>query len=250
LAVLLAAVPLMLPSSSAGMSVHQPGAADHAVSGPEPARILHLRQADLPLAPVHALAAPGDTAEDAMIDVARVATVALPGRGMSTSRVTAAVASRGRSAVPEARTAAIPAQASQKSGVRSGGAPRRLIWPAQGMLTSPFGWRIHPIFGTREFHTGIDIAGQSGAPVLAAYAGTVRFVGWQEGYGKRVVVDSGAGLVTAYSHLSVADVQPQAYVTQGQEIGRIGSTGWSTGPHLLFEVYENGVPQNPAGYLP
>jgi murein DD-endopeptidase MepM/ murein hydrolase activator NlpD len=118
------------------------------------------------------------------------------------------------------------------------------------MLTSPFGWRIHPIFGTREFHTGIDIAGPSGAPVLAAYAGTVRFVGWQEGYGKRIVVDSGGGLVTAYSHLSVTDVQPQAYVTQGQEIGRIGSTGWSTGPHLLFEVYENGVPQNPTGYLP
>jgi murein DD-endopeptidase MepM/ murein hydrolase activator NlpD len=124
-----------------------------------------------------------------------------------------------------------------------------LVWPARGIVTSPFGWRIHPIFGTREFHTGIDIGGPSGAPVAAAYPGTVQFVGWKGGYGRLVIVYHGGGLETAYSHLSAASVQPGAHVEQGQEIGRIGSTGWSTGPHLLFEVFENGIPRDPAGYL-
>ncbi|HLW48412.1 MAG TPA: M23 family metallopeptidase [bacterium] len=125
----------------------------------------------------------------------------------------------------------------------------RLAWPLRGPVTSGFGWRTHPIFGTREFHTGIDIAGRSGAPIVAAYSGTVRFVGWKSGYGQLVIVDHGHGLQTAYSHLSAATVRPGAVVEQGQEIGRTGSTGWSTGPHLLFEVWENGIPRNPWGYL-
>lgn len=125
----------------------------------------------------------------------------------------------------------------------------RMLWPSSGIITSRFGWRIHPIFGTREFHTGLDIATRWGSPVLAARAGVVRFVGWMAGYGRMVVVDHGRGLETVYSHLSAALVRPGQYVAQGEVIGRIGSTGWSTGPHLLFEVRRNGVPVDPLRYL-
>jgi len=105
------------------------------------------------------------------------------------------------------------------------------------------------MFGTREFHNGMDIATRWGSPVLAARSGIVRFVGWMAGYGKLIVVDHGNGLETAYSHLSAMEVQPGAPVTQGQTIGRVGNTGWSTGPHLFFEVRRNGIPLDPARYL-
>jgi len=118
-----------------------------------------------------------------------------------------------------------------------------------GIVTSRFGWRIHPIFGGREFHTGMDIATRWGSPVIAARGGVVRFVGWKSGYGRIVIVDHGDGMETAYSHLSAAVVNPGQRVEQGQAIGRIGSTGWSTGPHLLFEVRRNGVAVDPARYL-
>jgi len=126
----------------------------------------------------------------------------------------------------------------------------RLTWPLRGAITSGFGWRTHPIFGTKEFHTGIDIAGRFGTPIVAAYYGTVRYVGYKEGYGEVVIVDHGHGVETSYAHLSSATVKPGAVVEEGEEIGRTGSTGWSTGPHLFFEVYENGVPRNPTGFLP
>lgn len=250
LAVLLAVVPLILPPSSAGGAVLQHATTVQGVTGPEPNRILHLRQADLPLAAVPARVAPTNVSENAAPDVQRRSASAPSSRTVPVTRAETAIASRGSSPITGARTAPAPVQTPRTSGVRSDGARFRLIWPSQGTLSSPFGWRIHPIFGTREFHTGVDIAAQSGTPVVAADSGIVRFVGWQEGYGQRVVVEHGGGLATAYSHLSVAAVQPQDRVTQGQEIGRIGSTGWSTGPHLLFEVYQNGVPQNPVGYLP
>lgn len=248
-AVLLAIVPLIMPLSSAGGTVLQHAATVQAVRRPEPNGIFHLRQADLPLAAIPALTAATSVSDNAALEVARLAAAAPSGRAVPIARTEMAVSSRGRSPVAEARTAPAPVQTSRKS-MQNEGARLRLIWPSQGTLTSPFGWRVHPIFGTREFHTGVDIAAQSGTPVVAAYSGVVRFVGWQEGYGQRVIVDHGGGLATAYSHLSMAAVQPQVRVTQGQEIGRIGSTGWSTGPHLLFEVYQNGVPQNPTGYLP
>jgi murein DD-endopeptidase MepM/ murein hydrolase activator NlpD len=129
--------------------------------------------------------------------------------------------------------------------------PRRLalLWPSRGVVTSRFGWRIHPIFGRREFHTGVDIATRYGSPVIAARAGVVRFVGWKTGYGRLVVIDHGAGIETMYSHLSAALVSPGERVAQGQLIGRIGSSGWSTGPHLFFEIRRNGVPLDPARYL-
>lgn len=122
-----------------------------------------------------------------------------------------------------------------------------LGWPVSGPITSGYGWRIHPIFHTREFHTGIDIAAPWGTPVQAAADGEVLFTGWMTGYGMLVILDHGNGVSTTYSHLSSCSVKVGDHVQRGQVIARIGSTGWSTGPHLFFEVRHNGQPQNPLG---
>ncbi|TMI87394.1 MAG: LysM peptidoglycan-binding domain-containing protein [Bacillati bacterium ANGP1] len=124
-----------------------------------------------------------------------------------------------------------------------------MLKPSDGRISSRFGWRIHPIFGTREFHTGIDIASGYGTPVRAARTGIVRFVGWLHGYGRIIIVDHGQGLETSYSHLSQILVWRGEGVEMGQILGRIGSTGWSTGPHLLFEVRRKGVPIDPFVFL-
>jgi hypothetical protein len=264
LVVALGAVPLLLPATSAGSVVSpSPSGAAPVVSLPHAATMLadRVEPAD---APGHGLAAPSGATADGILDVGHASTVAVPQPAPAPARSSGAF---GRQDAPVSRSAARPVSrrgpsalevARTRPAVRAavsagGGGPvtrRQLAWPIRGPLTSPFGWRIHPIFGTREFHTGIDIAAPSGAPVLSADAGTVRFVGWKNGYGRLVVVYHGSGLETAYSHLSAAEVQPGQHVEQGEEIGRVGSTGWSTGPHLFFEVFQNGVPQNPGGYLP
>lgn len=120
-----------------------------------------------------------------------------------------------------------------------------LLWPVPGGITSGYGPRIHPIFHTPEFHTGIDIGAPWGAPVRAAADGTVLFTGWMRGYGMLVILNHGNGLSTTYSHLSSYAVTVGDRVRKGDVIGRIGSTGWSTGPHLFFEVRHNGQPVNP-----
>jgi murein DD-endopeptidase MepM/ murein hydrolase activator NlpD len=122
-----------------------------------------------------------------------------------------------------------------------------LLWPVTGRISSPYGWRVHPIFRTREFHTGIDIAVPWGTPIHAAAAGTVIFTGWMRGYGMLVILDHGNGLSTTYSHLSSYVVHDGERVDRGQVIAKIGSTGWSTGPHLFFEVRETGQPVKPLG---
>ncbi len=122
-----------------------------------------------------------------------------------------------------------------------------LLWPVPGPITSGYGWRIHPIFHTQEFHTGIDIAADWGTPIQAAADGTVIFTGWMGGYGMLVILDHGSGLSTTYSHLSSYAVRAGERVQRGHVIARIGSTGWSTGPHLFFEVRKNGQPLNPLG---
>lgn len=149
------------------------------------------------------------------------------------------------------RTAALVSAHAVPTPARTQTAAERLplLWPSSGTITSRFGWRMHPIFGTREFHTGMDIATRWGSPVMAARSGVVRFAGWMSGYGRLIVVDHGTGLQTMYSHLSAMAVDSGQQVARGQLIGRIGSTGWSTGPHLFFEVRQNGVPQDPAHYL-
>jgi murein DD-endopeptidase MepM/ murein hydrolase activator NlpD len=124
-----------------------------------------------------------------------------------------------------------------------------LAWPAQGAVVSPFGWRIHPILGYRKFHTGIDIAAGYGTPIHAAAAGTVIYATWMGGYGNVIVVDHGDGLSTLYAHQSRLAAGTGTRVGRGQTIGYVGSTGFSTGPHLHFEVRVNGNPVDPMGYL-
>jgi murein DD-endopeptidase MepM/ murein hydrolase activator NlpD len=118
-----------------------------------------------------------------------------------------------------------------------------LIWPAAGPVTSPFGMR----WG--KLHPGIDIGAPYGAPIVAAAAGRVIYCGWEGGYGNLTVIDNGNGIATAYGHQSSIIVACGADVTQGQTIGYVGSTGYSTGPHLHFEVRVNGSPVDPLGYL-
>jgi murein DD-endopeptidase MepM/ murein hydrolase activator NlpD len=119
-----------------------------------------------------------------------------------------------------------------------------LIWPVNGPITSPFGWR----WG--RMHQGIDIGVPEGTPIHAAAAGTVIYCGWEEGYGNLVVLDNGGNLATAYAHQSAIAVTCGQYVTQGDVIGYVGCTGHCTGPHLHFEVRINGEPVDPLGYLP
>ena len=127
------------------------------------------------------------------------------------------------------------------------------IRPMSGPITSPFGWRVHPIFKSRTFHSGIDIGAPYGTPVRAANAGKVIFVGWYGGYGKVVIIDhgryNGSPTTTLYAHLSSYNVSVGDTVTRGETIAREGSTGYSTGPHLHFEVRINGQPSNPLNYI-
>lgn len=125
-----------------------------------------------------------------------------------------------------------------------------LYWPLPGhhRITSPFGYRMHPILKYRKLHTGVDIGAPNGTPVVSAASGTViasRFMG---GYGNCIMIDHG-GKVTVYAHLSSRAVSPGQTVSAGQTIGYVGSTGMSTGAHLHFEVRINGAVQNPLNYL-
>jgi murein DD-endopeptidase MepM/ murein hydrolase activator NlpD len=124
-----------------------------------------------------------------------------------------------------------------------------LSWPVSASITSGFGYRVHPIFHVRRLHTGVDFDCNSGDPIKAAAPGSVIEAGWRGGYGKCVVIDHGGGLATLYAHESVILVSAGQTVTRGQVIGKVGSTGYSTGPHLHFEVRVNGSPVDPMGYL-
>lgn len=125
----------------------------------------------------------------------------------------------------------------------------RYIYPADGPLTSPFGYRVHPISGTLRMHTGLDIAAYGGAPIRAADTGTVIHSGWYGGYGNCVIIDHGGGYSTLYAHCSALYVGYGQSVKQGATIAAVGSTGNSTGPHLHFEVRINGNPVDPRGFL-
>lgn len=117
-----------------------------------------------------------------------------------------------------------------------------------GLITSPFGYRTHPIFGTVIYHSGIDIGVVSGTAVPAADSGTVIYSGWAEGYGYFVMIDHGDGIVSCYGHNEELLVQEGDKVSKGDVISLSGSTGYSTGPHLHFEVRQDGEPIDPTSF--
>jgi len=127
------------------------------------------------------------------------------------------------------------------------------IKPIQGPITSPFGWRTHPIFKSRIFHSGIDIGGPNGGAIKASNDGKVIYTGWYGGYGKVVILDhgviNGKPITTLYAHMSSISVGNGQMVKKGQTVGHEGSTGYSTGPHCHFEVRVNGKPTNPLNYI-
>ncbi len=122
-------------------------------------------------------------------------------------------------------------------------------WPAYGRISSPFGWRINPVFDTREFHEGVDIALSYGTPLRATGSGQVQFVGWQTGYGRVVIVDDGYGYSSLYSHLSRFRVHQGEWIHRGEIVAYVGDSGWSTGPHVYYQIFLYGRPVNPAPYL-
>jgi murein DD-endopeptidase MepM/ murein hydrolase activator NlpD len=117
--------------------------------------------------------------------------------------------------------------------------------PAQGPITSYFGYRYHPILHFTRFHAGVDIGAGWGAPIVAAGDGRVVGAGWGGGYGREVEIAHGGGLMSLYGHMSEVVAQPGSFVRRGQLIGYVGSSGLSTGPHLHFEVRQSGQPVNP-----
>ncbi len=116
-------------------------------------------------------------------------------------------------------------------------------------VSSGYGYRIHPITGTKKMHTGIDYAAPFGTPILASEDGVVLTAGWNSGYGYCVTINHGDGYVTLYGHCSSLSVSAGQKVKRGQTIAKVGSTGNSTGNHLHFEVRVGGKTTNPAGYL-
>jgi murein DD-endopeptidase MepM/ murein hydrolase activator NlpD len=121
--------------------------------------------------------------------------------------------------------------------------------PVGGRISSRFGMRFHPILRRRKMHTGDDLAARYGAPIKAAHNGRVLWSGWKKAYGNTIIIDNGNGVTTLYGHASKLGVRPGQPIKRGEYIGNVGSTGWSTGPHLHFEVRKNGKPINPTPYL-
>jgi murein DD-endopeptidase MepM/ murein hydrolase activator NlpD len=120
------------------------------------------------------------------------------------------------------------------------------IWPTDGSISSGFGYRTYPDVG---FHTGLDIVNYYGAPIYATAAGIVTVAGWDGGFGEKIEIDHGNGYVTWYGHNSALLVNPGEFVHKGQQIARLGSTGFVTGPHVHYEVHEYGRPIDPVPFL-
>jgi len=123
------------------------------------------------------------------------------------------------------------------------------VWPVRGWVTSPFGNRTSPFSGILKFHEGIDIAAQTGTPVMAPADGVVIKAGFSTGYGNMVELSHGYGIKTVYGHNSRLNVKAGQRVKRGEIISFIGDTGSSTGPHLHYEVRMNGLPVNPVRYM-
>lgn len=115
-------------------------------------------------------------------------------------------------------------------------------------MASGYGTRIDPIYGTARFHAGMDFAADIGTPIYATGDGTITYAGWKQGYGKCVIIDHGYGYQTLYAHMNDYKVRVGQAVKRGEQIGEVGNTGKSTGPHLHYEVHVKGKPDNPAKY--
>lgn len=153
----------------------------------------------------------------------------------------------------ELRAEQIRIAAQTKTGSVGNGDPEAtgpLSWPLPGYSTSwRIGWRVHPVYGYKSCHTGIDIPAPKGTQILAADGGIVLDTFWSKAYGNVTLIDHGGGLVTMYAHQSGYLVTAGQVVTNHQPIGLVGTTGYSTGNHLHFEVHVNGVPYNPRGWF-
>ena len=169
----------------------------------------------------------------------------------SSAQVSAMLKERQAARAAAAAAAAAAAQSSGGHGASDNWVQGtgQLGWPVSGEITSPYGYRVHPIWGTTIYHSGIDIGVDEGTPVHAADGGVVVWSGWMGGYGYAVVIDHGNGLSTLYGHNSELAVDEGQSVAKGQVISYAGSTGNSTGPHVHFEVRVNGDPVDPMGYL-
>ncbi len=125
--------------------------------------------------------------------------------------------------------------------------------PISGRITSPFGYRVHPIFNTRSFHSGVDIGGPNYGSIVASNSGKVIYSGWYGGYGKVVILEHGSvngkPISTLYAHMSSIKVANGQHVKKGDVLGYEGTTGYSTGPHCHFEVRVNGQPNDPRSYV-
>jgi murein DD-endopeptidase MepM/ murein hydrolase activator NlpD len=155
------------------------------------------------------------------------------------------------------RAAAAAARAGVAAPVVGDGGPIAsngfLNYPVDGPVTSPFGWRTHPIYGYRSLHDGIDFGAGCGTPIRAAASGRVMEEYFQTAWGNRIIIDHGfhrgVGLATISNHLSGYAVPTGASVKRGQIIGYVGTTGWSTGCHLHYTVLQNGTPVNPQNWF-
>ncbi len=128
--------------------------------------------------------------------------------------------------------------------------PSGYLRPSTGPITSNYGWRVHPIRGTRSMHTGVDFGGKTGDTIIASRAGEVAFSGWYNNiYGNVVILNHGGGYQTFYAHMSGVSVSKGQAVDQGQRVGFMGSTGLSTGSHLHFEVRKDGESLDPLNFL-
>jgi murein DD-endopeptidase MepM/ murein hydrolase activator NlpD len=160
---------------------------------------------------------------------------------------------RGREARIKKQILRLAQQQQHSAPTYSGDTDGLLGMPVNGPVTSPFGWRIHPIYGYWGLHNGTDFGAPCGASLYAAESGTVINEYYDEVYGNRLYLSigtvNGANITVVYNHMSAYSVSEGAHVSRGQVVGKVGETGWATGCHLHFIVMKNGVPVDPMGYL-
>lgn len=150
----------------------------------------------------------------------------------------------------QAELDAIMNEANSNNGGSIGNEGEYFLRPTSGVITCHYGPRYDPISGVPGFHSGTDFGDWYGTPILASKSGQVYSAGWISGYGNTVIINHGDGVQTLYAHAESLNVSAGQYVNQGDVVAYVGSTGWSTGPHLHFEIRINGATVDPMSYLP